>query len=117
MGTSGKSLRILATISGVLAAPDTLRISAPAASRPAMSMSPETMVVITGMSTTAFILVMVSLVMGALTTTPEAPWCSEYSARRTDRSPLVMPPPTPTNTGTSDTLMMAWVMEGWGVKG
>ena len=89
----------------------------PAASRPAMSISPETMVVTTGMSTTAFILAMVSLEMGALTTTPEAPWCSENSARRTERSPLVMPPPTPTKTGTSDTLMMAWVMEGWGVKG
>ena len=30
---------------------------------------------------------------------------------------MVMPPPTPTNTGTSDTLMMAWEITGWGVKG
>ena len=80
LGTAGSnnrhirnSARILATISGVLAAPDTLRISAPAAKRPAISISPETMVVMTGISTTCFIFAMVSFVMGALTTTPEAP--------------------------------------------
>ena len=38
-------------------------------------------------------------------------------ASRTEREPVVMPPPTPTNTGTSDTLMMAWEITGWGVKG
>ena len=55
--------------------------------------------------------------MGTLSTTPKAPWFSENSAMRTERSPLVTPPPTPTKQGTSETLMMAWVMEGWGVKG
>ena len=75
------------------------------------------MVVMTGMSTTCLILVIVSLAMGTLSTTPKAPWFSENSAMRTERSPLVTPPPTPTKQGTSETLMMAWVMEGWGVKG
>ena len=34
-----------------------------------------------------------------------------------DLCPLVRPPPTPANTGTSDTDRMAWVIAGWGVKG
>ena len=34
-----------------------------------------------------------------------------------ERTPLVRPPPTPQNTGTSDTPMIACVMAGWGVKG
>ena len=34
-----------------------------------------------------------------------------------DRMPLVRPPPTPQNTGTSDTPIMACVIAGWGVKG
>ena len=55
--------------------------------------------------------------MGAFSTTPKAPWCSAWMARRSKRIPLVTPPPTPTKTGTSATLMMASAMTGWGVKG
>lgn len=39
--------------------------------------------------------------MGALHHNAEGPLCSAYSACRTEREPLVIPPPTPTNTGTS----------------
>lgn len=38
-------------------------------------------------------------------------------ARRTLRLPLVYPPPTPTNTGTSATLMTACEIDACGVKG
>lgn len=55
MGMSGKSFRILATISGVRAAPEIFRISAPARTRPATSISEEMMVAMTGMSTTCLI--------------------------------------------------------------
>ena len=70
MGMLGKSFRMAETISGVLAALDTLRISAPEAMRRPMSISRETMVAMTGMSTTCLIWKMVSSPMGALTTTP-----------------------------------------------
>ena len=117
MGTSGNCLRIWATISGVRAAPETFRMSAPASRRAWISVLSATTVTTTGMSTSSLIMRTTSLGMGAFSTTPKAPWCSAWMARRSERIPLVTPPPTPTKTGTSATLMMASAMTGWGVKG
>ena len=55
MGISGNFSRICRTMAGVSAAPDTFRMSAPQAMRLATSILAETMVAITGISTTALI--------------------------------------------------------------
>ena len=99
------------------AAPDTLRMSAPAANRAATSVCSETTVTTTGMSSTCLSREMTSFSVGALTTTPKAPCCSASLAMLITRLPRVTPPPTPANTGMSATSMMARVMAGWGVKG
>ena len=73
IGMFGNCARMRRTICGVAAAPDTLRKSAPASIRLRMSIWSETIVAITGMSTTSLMREMTSLEIGALTTTPKAP--------------------------------------------
>ena len=95
----------------------TLRMDAPALSLAWMSVSSFMTVITTGISTamdTARILI---LDTGAFNTTPSAPWDSTSFASPTVRSPCVVPPPTPQNTGMYEYLMMASEMAGCGVKG
>ena len=73
IGTSGNISRIWATISGVRAAPDTLRKSTPAASFPATSACSDTTVYTSGISTVSLMARMASSVMKALHTSPKAP--------------------------------------------
>ncbi len=114
MGTSGNLSRMERTMAGVLPAPDTLSISAPASIRARTSVLSDTTVTTTGISSTCLSLCTTSLLVGALTTTPKAPSCSASLARLTTRRPRVTPPPTPVNTGISAACITARWMAGWG---
>lgn len=72
---------------------------------------------ITGMSTALATAKRLRSDIGAFNTTPIAPWHSTSLARDTVLRPLVVPPPTPQNTGIYDAFMMASEIACWGVKG
>ena len=59
----------------------------------------------------------VSIGAGAFKTTAMQPCDSASSAISRDLTPLVVPPPTPANTGACATLVIAENIEGCGVKG
>ncbi len=54
---------------------------------------------------------------GALSTTPAAPCISAIMASWMTRGPVVVPPPTPTNSGAWAAVSRAWVMTGSPVNG
>lgn len=117
MGTFGKSRRISATISGVAAAPETLRKSAPASRRLPMSRVSGDHRDDHGNVHHLFDLADDIVGGGGIQHHAVGTLVLGLGGSRTEREPVVIPPPTPTNTGTSDTLMMAWEITGWGVKG
>lgn len=108
---------ILFTISEVLSAPETLKISIPALILPLISSLSETMVMVTGISIYSLSLWIKSLGVGLLSTTPKAPWNSAWMANSTDLSPVVIPPPTPQKIGLSAANIKALEIVGCGVKG
>ena len=59
---------------------------------------------------------MTSFVVGAFTTTPIAPNASASFANITTREPVVVPPPTPQNTGMLEAEMIEFVITCCGVK-
>ena len=86
-------------MSGVASPPATFSMEAPARSLAPMSVSILVTVIMTGISTAFTTASRFGLLMGAFITTPMAPWHSASLARITVRAPLVVPPPTPQNTG------------------
>ena len=74
-------------------------------------------VAMTGMSTIDMVVSMVSAGAGALMTTPAAPCISATMASSATRGPVVVPPPTPTNSGICATVSSACVITGSPVKG
>ena len=58
-----------------------------------------------------------SLGIGLFTTTPIAPLNSASKAKLVTLFPVVIPPPTPQNTGTSAAIINASVITGCGVNG
>ncbi len=74
-------------------------------------------VTVTGTPTRETSASMVSTGMDAFTTTEATPHISECSAASTQRSPWVMEPPTPLNTGRWDAATRALVIAGWQVNG
>src|SRR5690606_25072323 len=107
IGTSGNSSLICLTMLAVFAAPETFRMVAPASNLDLISVFSDTTVTIMGISIILRIAIMVSLGVGALTTTPIAPLNSASRAKLTTLLPLVNPPPTPQKTGTSATMVIA----------
>ena len=77
----------------------------------------ETMVHTIGISTVSSICLIVSIGVGALTTTAKEPCASENKAMFALRLPWVVPPPTPDRIGMVETLAMLWMTAGCGVKG
>ena len=82
-----------------------------------MSVSMFTTVMTVGMSMDSATILRFRLDTGAFSTAPMAPWLSTSLARVTVRSPLVVPPPMPQNTGMEECLIRASLMDCWGVKG
>ena len=117
IGTVGNFSRMALTTSGVRAAADTLSMDTPASRRACMSAFSLSTVAIMGISITLAIFSITSLVMGAFTTTPEAPWASASLERRTVRSPPVRPPPTPHSTGMFEACIIEFEMTCCGVNG
>ena len=99
MGTSGNCSRIFATTRGVSVLQATFRMDAPESMRLRMLVSSFVTVMMTGMSTTRETASRFRSEMGELSTTPMAPWLSTSRARFRVRTPWVVPPPTPQNTG------------------
>ncbi len=75
------------------------RMDAPESMRLWMLVSSFVTVMMTGMSTTRETASKFRSEMGELSTTPMAPWLSTSRARFRVRTPWVVPPPTPQNTG------------------
>jgi len=113
MATFSSIARIFLTISAVRSAPETFRMSTPASIRPFTSSLGDTMVTVTGMSTFSFNLRIRELGVGLLSTIPSAPWNSAWIASARERSPLVIPPPTPQKIGLSAARMRACEITGW----
>ena len=77
----------------------TFRMDAPESMRLWMLVSSFVTVMMTGISTTRETASRFRSEMGELSTTPMAPWLSTSRARFRVRTPWVVPPPTPQNTG------------------
>ena len=73
IGTSGKRSLMLRTTCGVLPAADTFKMLTPESMRPCMSSSSLSTVITIGTSIVACRSLIVSFLVGALTTTPIAP--------------------------------------------
>ena len=117
IGRSGYSRRRASTTWGVRAPAATFTMEAPAAIWRCTTSSAAQAVTHTGTATFSTSAEMDSTGMDVFTTTAATPDISECRAASTQRSPWVMEPPTPLNTGRWDAATSAWVMAGWQVKG
>ena len=76
IGISGNSFLIFETMEAVLAPPDTLNMDTPAFIRAAISSFSDTTVITIGISIRFFISIIRAFGVGALSTTPKAPFSS-----------------------------------------